>query len=142
VVVSEAGPNAVSSYDLVRGDVLDLRTGSAPTNQSATCWVRLTRDGQFAFAVNAGSASLSGFDVGADGKLTPVSPAVPTGALPAGSAPLDLDVTEDNHFVFALEAGSGGIGGFAIGPHGTLTVLPGAAGAVAPASGAEGLAAF
>jgi 6-phosphogluconolactonase len=142
VVVSEAGPNAVSSYEVRDGDVLDLRAGSVPTDQEATCWVRLTRDGRFAFSVNSGSASLSGFDVDAAGRLTPVSAAVPTGSLPAGSAPLDLDVTDDNRFVFTLEAGSGGIGGFAIGHDGTLTALPGAARAVAPASGAEGLAAF
>ena len=141
VVVSEAGPNAISSYD-VRGGMLDLRDGSVPTDQSATCWVRLTRDGRLAFSVNSGSASLTGFDVGRNGELTRLTLNGQTGVLPAGSAPLDLDVTDDDHFVFTIEAGSGGIGGFSIGQDGGLTRLAGATGAVAASSGAEGLAAF
>lgn len=141
VIVSEAGPNAVSTYR-VHDDDLDLEDGSVPTHQTATCWVLLTHDGQFAFAVNAGSASLSGFAVAADGTLSPVSADGRTGVLPSGSAPLDLGITDDDRFLFTVEAGSGGIGAFAIESGGKLETLSGVTAAVPSGSAAEGLAAF
>jgi 6-phosphogluconolactonase len=133
VLVSEAGPNAVSSYD-IRGDNVRLDDGSVPSNGSATCWVRLSPDERFAFTANAASASITAFAVDRNGNIAQTS----IGALAAGSGPLDLDVTTDNRFVYAVEAGSQGIGAFAIGGDGHLTALPGAS----SVGGLEGLAAF
>jgi 6-phosphogluconolactonase len=133
VLVSEAGPNAVSSYD-VRGEQVRLDDGSVPTNGMATCWVRLSPDERFAFTANAGSGSITAFAVDRNGALQQQA----IGALATGAAPLDLDVTPDNRFVYAVEAGAQGIGAFQIGGDGHLTPLPGATGV----GGFEGLAAF
>jgi 6-phosphogluconolactonase (cycloisomerase 2 family) len=133
LVVSEAGPNAVSSYRL-HDEALRLEDGSVATNGKATCWVRLSPDDRFAFTANAASSSITAFEVDRNGTLGQTA----IGTLPAGSGPLDLDVTRDNRFVYAVEAGAQGIGAFAIGGDGRLTPLPGATGV----GGFEGLAAF
>jgi 6-phosphogluconolactonase len=133
VLVSEAGPNAVSSYRL-HDDHLNVRDGSVPTDGMATCWVRLSPDERFAFSANAGSATVTAFAVDHNGTIARVQ----IGALATGAGPLDLDVTPDSRFVYAVEAGASGIGGFEIGLDGKLTSLPGATGV----GGLEGLAAF
>jgi 6-phosphogluconolactonase len=133
ILVSEAGPNAVSSYRL-RFDRLRLDDGSVPTQGKATCWVRLSPDERFAFTANAASASITAFQVHEHGELE----AEAIGTLAAGTAPLDLDVTPDNRFVYVVEGAAQGIGAFAIGADGHLTALAGAANV----GGTEGLAAF
>lgn len=133
VLVSEAGPNAVSTYR-IRGDHVRLDDGSVPTNGKATCWVRLSPDERFAFSANSATPSITAFAVGRDGTLEQEA----IGTFPAGAAPLDLDVTADNRFVYSVNAGTGGIGAFAVGADGRLTALPGATGV----GGTEGLAAF
>ncbi|HZS58401.1 MAG TPA: beta-propeller fold lactonase family protein [Gemmatimonadaceae bacterium] len=133
VLVSEAGPNAVSTYR-VHDEHVRLDDGSVPTGGKATCWLRLSPDERFAFTANAGSASITAFAVDGNGTIAQES----IGTLAAGAAPLDLDVTADNRFVYAVEAGTQGIGAFAIGGDGHLTALSGATGV----GGFEGLAAF
>jgi len=133
ILVSEAGPNAVSSYRL-HDDHFRLDDGSVLTNGKATCWVRLSPDERFAFSVNSATASMTAFKVDPNGNLELKT----IGTLTAGSAPLDNDVTPDNRFVYAVEAVALGIGAFEIGADGSLTPLPGATGV----GGTEGLAAF
>lgn len=132
-LVSEAGPNAVSSYRLL-DLTFRLEDGSVPSNGKATCWVRLSPDGRFAVTANAASASMTAFQVDPNGTLHQTA----IGTLPAGSGPLDVDVTQDSRFVYAVEANAQGIGAFQIGGDGHLTPLPGATGV----GGTEGLAAF
>ncbi len=133
VLVSEAGPNAVSSYRL-HDDHLTVRDGSVSTDGKATCWVRLSSDEHFAFSVNSGTATVTSFEVDRNGTIEREQ----IGALATGTAPLDLDVTPDGRFVYAVEAGASGIGAFAVGVDGKLTSLPGAT----SVGGTEGLAAF
>jgi 6-phosphogluconolactonase (cycloisomerase 2 family) len=133
ILVSEAGPNAVSSYRLL-DLTFRLEDGSVPSNGNATCWVRLSHDESFAVTANAASASMTAFHVDPNGTLHQTA----IGTLPAGSGPLDVDVTQDDRFVYAVEANALGIGAFEIGGDGHLTPLPGATNV----GGTEGLAAF
>ncbi|HEV8215508.1 MAG TPA: beta-propeller fold lactonase family protein [Gemmatimonadaceae bacterium] len=141
LVVSEAGAGAVSSYKLA-GGTLSLITGSLSTQQAAPCWLVLSNDERFAFVANAGSGSIGGFAVSPDGVLTPLSPDGRTGVTNgSGATPLDIHVTRDGKFLYALQTGTGTVGSFAIGATGSLTTLPDTPG-LAAVAGFQGLAAF
>ena len=77
LVIAEAGPNALATFDLSRNGTVSLldQTG---TGQAATCWV--TPAGPFLFASNAGSPSESGFTSSAGGQLTCSATPSPTPA--------------------------------------------------------------
>lgn len=146
LIVSEAAgsaPNgAVSSYSLTADGTLSTVSASLSTHQVATCWLVLTKNGRFAFAANAGSSSISGYDVSPDGSLTPLNADGRTGVANVGGAtPLDMDVSQDGNFLYALQTGNGTIGAFAIGGDGRLSVLPDTPG-LAAVAGFQGLAAF
>jgi len=68
------------------------------------------------------SSAISSYSVNPDGSLTPISISVPT----LGNANCWNVVTPNGRFVYASNAGSSTIAGFAIGAAGTLTSLPGA----------------
>lgn len=142
VVVSEAGAGALSSYAFGARGGFALEDGSVSTGGAAPCWVRITPDGRFAYITNSASDALAGFAVGRDGSLEPLSADGRTGVVPAGSVPLDLDITADGRYLYALDGGSGAISAFSIGRNGQLAALDGVTGAVGPRSGAQGLAAW
>jgi 6-phosphogluconolactonase (cycloisomerase 2 family) len=141
LIVSEAfggavDASAVSSYTLGDAGTLDVVTASAPTTETAACWVAVTNNGKFAYAANTGSASVTGFDVSkaslailnADGK---------TGA--TGTTPIDAAVSRNSQFLYTLTAGSHSISAFSVRQDdGSLSDVGGAAGLPA---GTVGLAA-
>ncbi len=53
--------SAVSSYSVSAEGDLAVVSSSVATNQTAACWVVVTKDGRFAYDTNAGSGSISGF---------------------------------------------------------------------------------
>lgn len=79
------------------------------------------------------SSAISSYNVNPDGSLTAISISVPT----LGNANCWNAVTPDGHFVYASNAGSSTIAGFAIGAAGTLTALPGTVLAVNPSGSAN-----
>jgi 6-phosphogluconolactonase (cycloisomerase 2 family) len=141
LVVSEAGTNSASSYDVARDGTLRVISASAVTLQRAPCWLIVTNDGRFAYTANAGTGNLTGFDVAADGALSLVTLSGITGDLGAGSTPLDLDLSRDSQFLYVLKAGTGTIGAFAVNGDGSLRSLPDTP-ALPPRSGQMGLAAY
>jgi 6-phosphogluconolactonase (cycloisomerase 2 family) len=146
LLVSEAGSNAASSYDAARDGSLTLVSGSVATGpasapQRAPCWLIVTQDGRFGYTANAGSGSVTGYAIAANGALSLVTPSGLTGNVGTGSTPLDLDVSHDGRFLYVLEAGTGTIASFAIAGDGSLSSLAHTA-AVSPRSGQMGLAAY
>jgi 6-phosphogluconolactonase (cycloisomerase 2 family) len=139
-VISEAS-GAVSSYALNADGSLTLVSASESTHQAATCWLVVTKDGRFAFAVNSASGSISAYAVAADGSLQPLSADGRSAVTGAGTAPIDLGLSRDGRFLYVLNAAAGGIGAFATDNQGGLATIPGASG-LAPASGVQGLAAY
>ena len=139
-VVSEAS-GAVSSYGLNADGSLTLVSASESTHQAATCWLVVTKNGRFAFAVNSASGSISAYAVAADGSLQPLSADGRTAVTGNGTAPIDLDLSRNGRFLYVLNAKVGTIGAFATDNDGGLTPIPGASG-LAPASGLQGLAAY
>jgi 6-phosphogluconolactonase len=74
-------------------------------------------------------SAISSYSVRSNGALTPISSSVPT----LGSAANCWNVvTPDGRFVYASNAGSGSVSGFAIGNGGTITPLPGTVLAINP----------
>ncbi|MBI5284014.1 MAG: beta-propeller fold lactonase family protein [Chloroflexi bacterium] len=125
LIVSEAfggapDASAVSSYRVSEeGDVASV-TASAATHQTAACWIVVTKNGRFAYTTNAGSGSISGYRVARDGSLTLLDADGRTGDTGAGSTPVDMALSRDSHFLFALGAGSHAITGFRVGADGSL----------------------
>jgi 6-phosphogluconolactonase (cycloisomerase 2 family) len=144
-IVSETGaagvPNgsAASSYSIQSNGTLSAITASAPTLGAANCWDEVTPDGRFAYFSNAGSSTISGFAIGANGTLTPL-PGTVVGHNPAGATNLDIAVSGDGKFLYTLNALVGTVGIFSIQNDGTL-ILVGSAGGITPKSGFNGIAA-
>jgi len=142
LLASEAGSGSASSYLASRGGTLDVVSARVSTHQAAPCWLISTHDGRFAYVANAGSGSITGFGVDARGVLTILTPSGVTGALGAGSTPLDLDVSQDSKFLYVLKAGANTIGAFAVGNDGSLSNLPDGVGGLPTRSGQMGIAAY
>jgi hypothetical protein len=125
VVVSEAfggaaDASAASSY-AVKGDQLRLISGSVPTGQTAACWVAVTHDGKYAYATNAGSASLSLYHVDEKGVLTLLNGHA--GLTGAGTGPTDVAASRDSRWLYALSPRSQNVIGFAVQEDGSLVSL-------------------
>jgi 6-phosphogluconolactonase len=131
LIVSEAfggavDASAVSSYTLGDAGTLDVVTASAPTTETAACWVAVTNNGKFAYAANTGSASVTGFDV-SKASLTILNGDGKTGT--TGTTPIDVAVSRNSQFLYTLTAGSHSISAFGVRQNdGSLSVVGGAAG--------------
>lgn len=106
---------------------------------AANCWNAVTPDGRWVYVSNAGSSTISGFAIGADGTLT-VLPGTVLGSNPSGATNLDLTVSADEKFLYTLNTGNGTIGIFVIQKDGTL-VNSGSVEGISPQSGFNGIAA-
>ena len=142
LAVSEAGSGAASLYDISKGGSLKTEAASVSTNGGvATCWLITTTDGRFAFAANAGSGTISGYGIGANGSMTLLDASGVAGNTGSGSNPLDLDLSRGDRYLYVLENGLGRIGAFAVGPDGSLSPLAGIGGLPAN-SGLQGIAVY
>jgi 6-phosphogluconolactonase (cycloisomerase 2 family) len=112
LLLAEAGTNAVASFDLTRSGVLvpldDLSTG-----EMATCWITTTR--HFAYASNAGSASVTGAAVSHHGILSLV------GQTGTDAGTVDSAATPNGHFLYVQTGAAGMVDGYRVNHDGTLT---------------------
>lgn len=140
--VSEAAggtPNAssVSSYHLTRDGDLKLVDGKVPTGLTAACWIAVTPDGRYLYATDAGSGTISGYRISPFGGLTLLNADGVTASTGAGSAPIDMGISDNGHFLYALSTRNHTISEFLIHadgslvPIGTLNDLPEAANGLA-----------
>jgi 6-phosphogluconolactonase len=139
-VAGASNGSAISSYAVQSNGTLKALSASVPTLGAASCWVAVTDGGRFAYTSNAGTASISGFSIGATGVLTPV-PGTVVANNPAGSTNIDIAASSDGRFVYSLNTGTGSIGGFAVdATTGQLTNL-GTTSALTPGGASNGIAA-
>jgi len=130
LLVSEAfggavDASAVSSYTLGAGGLLSVVTASAPTTETAACWVAVTNNGKFVYAANTGSASVTGFEV-RKGELAILNGDGRTGT--SGTTPIDVAISRNGQFLYSLASSSHTISGFGIAQNdGSLSAV-GAAG--------------
>jgi 6-phosphogluconolactonase (cycloisomerase 2 family) len=142
LIVSEAFPgvlngSAVSSYTFA-GTALDVISASAPTYQTAACWVVVTGNGRFAYAANAASGSISGYAVMPDGSLSLLNADGRTGVLGSDATPIDMSLSHNSQYLYDLGNGTHMIYIFAVNAEGSLTAL----GAAPIPAGTAGIAAW
>ena len=127
--------SAVSTYTVNSNGTLSVITASAPTTETAACWIVSNNNGKFVYAANAGSASLTGFDV-RDGRLSILDGDGKTGQ--SGASPVDVAITQNSQVLYGLNNGSHTISIFGVSQsNGSLS----AGGAVGVPTGVVGLAA-
>ncbi len=118
LLVVEAGANAVSSYSINPDGSLQVISASVPNGQIATCWIVVNRRGDI-ITTNPGTNSLSAFHVdNATGQVTLLN-----GTAGAGSAPLDIDMTANGDYAYAVDPVGGGVDMFRVEVDGSLTSL-------------------
>jgi 6-phosphogluconolactonase len=143
LIVSEAfggAPNqsALSSYSISdEGDDISVVSPSVKDNQTAACWVVVTKNGRFAYTTNTGSGSISGYRVARDGTLSLLGDGL-TAVIGAGTGPIDAALSRNSRFLYVLNGGIGTVSGFRVGSDGSLTPIN-SVGGLAP--GANGLVA-
>jgi 6-phosphogluconolactonase (cycloisomerase 2 family) len=107
LIVSEAfggaiGASAVSSYSIGPTGILQAISPSVPTEQTAACWIAVTRNERFAYTTNTGSGSVSGYFIRPNnGQLFPLTPGGVTGSTGMNTAPIDA-ATVGNHQLYVL----------------------------------------
>jgi len=143
--VSEAfggapGASAVSSYIAHHDGTLELVSPSVATNQTAACWVIVSKGGRFAYDTNAGSGSISGFSIDFDGTIMLLDADGRTGVTGDGTGPLDMAMSTNGRYLYTLNGGNSTIGAFRVGGKGGLKLIAADAASGLPAS-ANGLAA-
>lgn len=135
-VVSEAGPNALSSYQVHEDGSVQLLSGSIANGQKATCWAVVTEDGRYTYTANASSGTISSYDLARDGFLSLLD--ATAGVLPSGSAPTDMAFSRDSRFLYVRDGGHNAVTGFRVESDGSLTPVGSVTGIPA---GAQGIAA-
>lgn len=138
-----AGPTApvpnggsATSYAMGGDGTLSAITVQASAFGTASCWIELTPDDSYAYTTNTGSASISGYRVGGDGALTPLSQGGPLATLSVvNAAPLDMAVGDGYLYTVSGDAvgGDGTISVHRIASDGTLTPVSDQAAAGLPA---------
>lgn len=143
-LVAETGPaggnnaSAISSYAVLSDLSLSAVSANVPTLGAATCWVAVTPNGHFVYTSNAGTSTISGFSLAANGALTPLA-GTTLAVLPTGSTNLDVTITTDGKFLYSLDSGTGTVSIFGIGEDGLLTPL-GEVGNLRAKAGLNGIA--
>jgi 6-phosphogluconolactonase (cycloisomerase 2 family) len=125
ILVTEAGPSDVAGFT-VHSDGTLTPNESVGTTQMATCWIAAGPFGLF-YTSNAGSASLTGLQLGSHGQLAVL------GQSTTDPGTVDASVSPDGRFLYAQTGGTGTVDEFRIHFDGSLSPL----GSV-PVSGAIG----
>jgi 6-phosphogluconolactonase (cycloisomerase 2 family) len=126
LIVSEAfggTPNqaAASSYSASDDGILSVVSGSIPNFQTASCWVVIPNNGQFAFVSNTGNGTISSYSIGNDGTLTLIN--ATAADLGPTSAPRDMALSINSRFLYVQIGGGTAVAAFRIGQNGALTPL-------------------
>jgi DNA-binding beta-propeller fold protein YncE len=125
-----SGASAVSSYGRINGLGISNISPSVATTQTAACWAATSPDNRYVFAANAGSGTISTYDISHHGLITLVGNSAPI----VGSTPVDMAISKNGRSLYLLGAGLHGIVTFSVGQNGLLnrvdtdSVLTGSAG--------------
>ena len=114
------GNGSVSAFAAAADGTL-TSIGASPfaNNQTAPCWVEISHDGHFLFAVNTAVSTISSYSIAANGSLTLLGN---TTMDAAAHGPEDARLSPDGSTLWVVDTASNAISGFAV-SGGTLTEL-------------------
>lgn len=138
LLVTEAGPNALSSYTAASDGTLNVISGSVLNYQSATCWVCVDPRENHAYTSNAGSGTITNYCIDHWGRLTVIEsiPSIPQGT----GAPIDSGIDRFGRNLYVLDGNKGSISVFKIEHNGYLDLMNVYIDTNLPQIGAQGLA--
>lgn len=142
LVVTEAGTGALSSYNISLNGLLGVISGSIKNDQKSTCWVATTPDGKYAYTSNAGSGTISLYQVNPNGSLDYVDSINSTPEDSNMGAPIDNGISLDGQYLYVLNGNQGTISVFEIESNGNLMYLQKAESRYIPQLGTQGLAVY
>jgi hypothetical protein len=119
-----AFPGLVSSFTDAADGTLTPVGAPVANDGGASCWVEISHDGNFLFAVNTASGTISSYSIGHGGALTFLH-STPPGQIGAGAE--DARLSPDGSTLWVVESGTNAVTGFSV-SGGTLTPLASAAG--------------
>jgi 6-phosphogluconolactonase len=108
----------VTSYRLNDDGILKTISGPVPDFQTAPCWMAITPDGRYAYAVNTGNAVISGYQVDFNGELSLLGNGV---AAQTVAGPLDNAFTRNGRYMYVVTRSE--IIGYQVHADGSLTPL-------------------
>jgi DNA-binding beta-propeller fold protein YncE len=120
---AHAGTNngTISAFADTRNGTLVSIAGSPFADlQTAPCWVAITLDGRYLFAVNTASATISRFAITSQGTLTLLGSTQMSGG--TSLRPFDLRVDWSGHYAYVVDAGQNAVSAFLV-HNGGLTEL-------------------
>jgi len=121
---AHAGPNlgTVSAFRAAaNGNLTPIGSSPFPDLQTAPCWVEISHDGRYLFAVNTAVPSISRYAINPDGSLSLLGSTVFN--YPTGLGPQDARLSPDGRLLYVVGTGARKVSGFAV-RRGTLTELP------------------
>jgi 6-phosphogluconolactonase (cycloisomerase 2 family) len=126
IVVANAGAGAgtasAASYRVTQGGARPV-SGAVADTQSAACWLIITDNGVYGYVTNAGSGTISGYRLEPGDGLALLTPGGVTATTGDGSHPLEMALTPHSQYLYALDAFTHTLSGFAIHSNGSLTPL-------------------
>ena len=116
-----AGSGTVSAFNVsVAGALSSIGSSPFADLQTAPCWVEISHDGRYLFAVNTGSGEISSYAINPDGSLALIV-SVPFGS--AGAGAVDARLSPDGRTLLVNGSKANVVASFAVNG-GTLTELP------------------
>lgn len=118
-----AGAATVAVFNAGADGALKAVDGSPfADNQTAACWLEITKDGSYLFAVNTAVPSISRFHIEANGALTLLG-GTPFNTTAGTLRPFDLRLDPSNKYLYVVDAGVGKVSAFALNGGGSLSEL-------------------
>ena len=110
----------VSAYrDGLLGQLSSIGSSPYADFQTAPCWVEISHDGRYLFAVNTGSGNISSYAINPHGSLVLIG----TTAIKGGGADIDARLSPDGKYLLVDGSGMHFVSVFAVNG-GTLTEVP------------------
>ena len=120
-----AGNGSVSAFNVAgNGTLSSIGVSPYADGQTTPCWVEISHDGAYLFAVNTGSTTISGYRISADGSLTNVS----TTGFRSGTGirPFDARLDPTGADLYVVDAALNAVSAFAV-SGGALNEISGSA---------------
>jgi 6-phosphogluconolactonase len=115
-----ANAGTVSAFAVgTDGALTTIGASPFPDGQTAPCWVEISPDGQYLFAVNTASGSISSSSIATGGSLTLLM----STSVNAAATPEDARLSPDGTTLWVVDPTADTVSGFAV-DGGRLTELP------------------